>query len=297
MNRRFKFGLALAAASVAILGISRYMVHSLTRSVRVSIEDSPSNLGLKYEDVSFPAAVDGLMLRGWYVPAEKSDRCIIMTHGGAYHRADPAIGMLEIAGKLVACDYNVLMFDLRGHGESADGKMTAGYYERRDVQGAITYAKERGMLPEHIGLLGFSMGAAASLLAAAEDKELAAVVSDSCWADTMHLIESEIAKRRYLPGFVSAIMPSIAKVAYGVDIAEARPLVAVHEFAPRPILFIHGEFDGIVPVEHAMKLYHSSNNPRNGLWIVPEAEHVGSFRAHPDEYIDRVVAFFDQAMK
>lgn len=298
MNRWFKVGLASAVVvPVAVVGISSYLVYSLTRAKRVRIEDNPSNLGLNYEDISFPTAGDGLMLRGWYIKAKKSDRCIIMTHGGEYHRADPTIGMLEIAKGLVGHGYNVLTFDLRGHGESDDGRMSAGYYERRDLQGAIAYAKGRGILPRHIGLLGFSVGAAASLLAAAEDKELAAVVTDSCWADPMDLIERQMVKRRHMPRFLTPILLSIAKAAYGVNFDEVKPLATVGKIAPRPILFIHGEFDDTVPVESALSLYHSIANPGNRLWVVPEARHVSSYRAQPKEYITKVAAFFDQALK
>ncbi len=298
MNRWCKLGLASAVVvPVVVVGISSYLVHSLTRAKRVMIEDNPSNLGLNYEDVSFPAAGDGLMLRGWYITAKKSDRCIIMTHGGEYHRADPTIGMLEIAKGLVGHGYNVLMFDLRGHGESGDGRMLAGYYERRDLQGAIAYVKGRGILPQHIGLLGFSVGAAASLLAAAEDEELAAVVTDSCWADPMDLIERQMVKRRHMPGFLTPVLLRIAKAAYGVDFDEVKPLATVGRIAPRPIFFIHGESDDTVPVESALRLYHSTDNPRNRLWVVPEARHVSSYRARPEEYITKVAAFFDQPLK
>jgi len=298
MNRWFKLGLASAVvAPLVVVGISSYLFHSLTKAKRVRIEDNPSNLGLKYEEVSFPAAGDGLMLRGWYIKAKKSDPCIIMAHGGEYHRADPTIGMLEIAKGLVGHGYNVLTFDLRGHGESGEGRMSAGYYERRDVQGAIAYAKGRGIPPQHIGLLGFSLGAAASLLAVAEDKELATVVTDSCWADPMDLIQRQMVRRRHMPGFLIPILLSIAKAAYRVDFDEVKPLTTVSKIAPRPIFFIHGEFDDTVPVESALRLYHSNENPGNKLWVVPEARHVSSYRARPEEYIARVAAFFDQALK
>lgn len=298
MKRRFRLGLVLAAVvTAATLGISRLMVHSLTKAKRVKIKDDPARLGLSYEDVSFPAARDGVMLRGWYVMAGKSDRCIIMTHGDGYHRADPSIGMLEIAQGLTEHGYNVLMFDLRGHGESGEGRLTGGYYEKRDVQGAVAYVKGRGILPQHIGLLGFSMGAAASLLAAAEDKELPAVVTDSCWADLMDLIKSEIARRPYMPRFLTPIVPGIAKIVYGVDTDEAKPLQAVNKIAPRPIFFIHGEADRKVPVENARRLYQANNNHSNTLWIVPGAKHVRSFKAQPEEYIDKVTAFFDRTLK
>ncbi len=175
--------------------------------------------------------------------------------------------------------------------------MSGGYYERRDIQGALAYVKERGISPQHVGILSFSMGAAASLLAAAEDKELAAVVADSCYADMTGLLSQQMAKRSYLPKFLIPFMLRIAKKAYGIDFTEVKPLSAMRNIAPRPVYFIHGEFDDTVPVEHALRLYHSSDNPKNKLWVVPEAEHVGSYKAQPEEYITKIAAFFNQELK
>ena len=75
-------------------------------------------------------------------------------------------------GRLIARDltrhaYAVLMFDLRGHGESDGDRLSIGYHERKDVLGAVDFAEEKGF--EKIGVLSFCMGAATSLRAAADE--------------------------------------------------------------------------------------------------------------------------------
>jgi dipeptidyl aminopeptidase/acylaminoacyl peptidase len=297
MDRWLKLGLASAVVVGVAAVASRYMVHSLTAARRLSIQDDPAGYGLKYENVSFPAAVDGVNLRGWYVKGKAKKGCVIVTHGGEYHRADPNIGLLQIAKGLADDGYDVLMFDLRGHGESDNGRMSGGYYEKRDLQGAISYVRERGIPSQRIGLLGFSLGAAASLLAAAEDSELPAVVADSCWADLMDLIRSQIERRRYMPSFLTPVIPVMARAAYGVDVDGVRPLDALAKIAPRSVFLIHGEDDRTVPIENALRLCHSTQNENNRLWVVPAAEHVGSYKARPEEYITKVTAFFDQSLR
>jgi uncharacterized protein len=112
----------------------------------------------------------------------------------------------------------------------------------------------------------------------------------------MDLIKSEIAKRPYMPKFLTPIIPGIAKIVYGVDVEEAKPLQAVNRIAPRPILFIHGEADHKVPVNNALRLYQANNSHSNMLWIVPKAKHARAYKAQPEEYINRVTAFFDKTL-
>ncbi len=291
-----KLGLALILVVViAILGISGFLAYSMTRVERVPIEGNPALLGLKYEDVSFSTMVDEVTLRGWYLPAQNSEQVIIMLHGQGGHRADPSIGMLNIASGLVEHGYNVLMFDLRGHGESDGNRMSAGCYERRDLLGAIDYVKGRGF--ERIGVLGFSMGAATALLTTAENSDIDAVVADSSFADLKDMMEPEFSKRTKFPKFFLPPLLFMVKIMYGVDFTAVKPIDIVAEIAPRHIFFIHGKLDEVVPLEHAYRLQQASQNPQNQLWVVPEAGHVRAYVTHPEEYMNKIIAFFDGVLR
>ena len=291
-----KLGLALILVVViAILGISGFLGYSMTKVERVPIEEDPAFLGLKYEDISFLSRDDKLTLRGWYLPAQNSEQVIIMVHGGEQHRADPSMGMLDIASGLVEHGYNVLMFDLRGHGESDRNRMSAGYYEKRDLLGAVDYMKGRGL--EHIGVLGFSMGAATALMATPEGNDIDAVVADSSFADLKDMMEPEFSKRTKFPKFFLPTLLFVVKIMYGVDFNAIKPIELVSEIAPRPILFIHGELDETVPLEHAYRLQQASQNPQNQLWVVPETGHVSSYVDHPEEYMNKITTFFDGVLK
>ena len=291
-----KLGLALILVVViAILGISGFLGYSMTKVERVPIEENPALLGLKYEDVSFLSRDDELTLRGWYLPAQNSEQVIIMVHGAEQHRADPSIGMLDIASGLVEHGYNVLMFDLRGHGESDGNRMSAGYYEKRDLLGAVDYVKGRGL--ECIGVLGFSMGAVTALIATAESDDIDAVIADSSFADLKDMMESEFAKRTKFPKFFLPPLLFVVKIMYGVDFNAIKPVELVSEIAPRPIFFIHGELDETVPLEHAYRLQQASQNPQNQLWVVPEAGHVRSYVMRPEEYMNKITTFFDGVLR
>jgi len=286
------FGLT-AAALGAVVGISLHAAYSMTKVARAPFEKKPDNLDLKYDDVSFSSR-DGLTLSGWWLEACDSSRVVVMIHGANGHRADPGIKTLDIAREMVNTGYNVLMFDLRGHGQSEGKHISLGYYEQRDLLGAIDYVKQRGM--SKICVIGFSMGAATALMTAANCKQIDAIVADSSFAYLADIVKPQFSKRSSLPKLFIPVILFVAKRIHGIDLSMSKPVDAIRQFTTPPVLIIHGGQDNTVPVEHASILARASRNPDTRLWIVPEAEHVGSYRARPKEYIAQVLSFFDQAL-
>ena len=173
--------------------------------------------------------------------------------------------------------------------------MSAGYYEKRDLNGAVEYVKGRGF--QQIGVLGFSVGAATAVMATAENGDIKALVTDSCFADLKDMMEPEFSKRTRFPKFFLGPLLFLVKIMYGVDFNAVSPEAVVTRIAPRPIFFIHGEADETVPQEHASRLHQASLNPQNQLWVAPGAGHVKVYLTYPEEYINRLTAFFDMTLK
>ena len=187
-KRMFRLGLPLVlAVLVVVYGLIAFLIaQGVTKADRDPQEDHPSNYNLVFEDVDFPSRRGDLALSGWYLPGENSSPHLIFVHGiGSVRSGDNA---LELASRMVGLGYNVLMFDLRGHGSSEGDKVSGGYFERWDVLGAFDYLVERGVDPARTGLMGFSMGAATSILAAAEEPGITALAADSPFANASELI-------------------------------------------------------------------------------------------------------------
>lgn len=284
----------LVVVVVVFLGISIFLGHSMTRVERVPVTENPSQLGLDYREVSFTSTDDELNLHGWLLPVPGSQKVIIMVHGADQHRADPSIGMLTMASELVDHGYNILMFDLRGHGESEGNMMSAGYYERRDLTGAIAYVKELGF--HQVGVIGFSVGAVTALMTAAENSDIRAIVADSCFTDLEDLMAPEFSKRTKLPRFFLPPVLFVVKLIYGVDFHAIRPIDSVPLMAQIPVFFIQGDLDETVLPDHVYDLYQASQNPQNEMWLVPGAGHVKAYQTYPAEYIHRITSFFDIAL-
>jgi uncharacterized protein len=124
---------------------------------RTPVYRRPDEVGLQYEDVFFPS-MDGVALEGWFIPAD-SDRLIVHNHflpGNRYGYAGHLEGLQDFGGfevnflpeykALHDAGYNILCYDMRNHGLSADGNghiVGIGLLEYRDVIGSIRYAKSR----------------------------------------------------------------------------------------------------------------------------------------------------------
>ena len=65
--------------------------------------------------------------------------------------------------------------------------------------------------------------------------------------------------------------------------------------APRSVFFIYAGH-GAGGEEFNPDLYHAAGSPK-AIWKIPEATHVGGFQARPHEYEQRVISFFDRALR
>ena len=258
---------------------------------RIPLSQTPDSVGLTYEDVCFPSRIDGIALKGWYLPG-KRDFTLIIVNGGAQNRIDSETGTLEISQDLVEKGYNLLLFDLRGRGESG-GQGYHLIHSERDLGGAVDYLRQR-FPSRSIGLMGFSTGAAASIIFASREK-VEAVVSDNCFASVTDSLTTKLATDWGVPRFiVRAITPGLfltVRISHGYK--KVDPVSQVADISC-PILFIQGDADDLVPVSEAYRLHKASDNPLDDLWIVPNAGHTQAYHTNPVVYIERVTGFLEK---
>src|SRR5688572_7539644 len=272
------------------------LVCGATSAERKEQEATPQGYGLVFEEVSFEARGGGPGLEGWYFASAESDAAVIFVHGaGSVRSGDNA---LEIAKALVDAGFDVLLFDLRSHGSSGGERVSAGYFERYDVLGAYDYVRSRPGAPSSVGLLGFSMGGGTSVLAAALEPGIEALIVDSAFADLGDLIAHEAARKTPFPESVVPIfIPGatlLAELLYGIDLDLLKPERAIADLA-YPVLVIHGDADERIPVEHGRRIATAAT-AGSELWLVDGADHVDSSSVEPDEYKRRVVAYFRERL-
>lgn len=277
----------VSAGAVCYCAVSA-IATTVATTVRRRTPAQPIDTGLDYEEVEFPASRDALTLRGWFIPAPGSTRLVIIVHGKDAHRCNAGIELGALYRALVERGFNALAFDLRGHGLSDGKRLSLGFYEQRDVLGAIAYAKRRGFSAANIGILSFSMGAATTLLALPQT-DIRAVVADSAYADLHTLLRDTFAgKRVFLPGVLA-----IAYLAFGIDVRKVRPAEALRSVNGRRVLLVHGDRDRVVLPHNLWALASAGGQNIVDAWLVPEAEHIRAIARHSQAYFTRVLDFFN----
>lgn len=312
--------LVSSVGSFGYAGFAVYMATQIVHQDRMPLTDTPTSYGLRYQLVTFPSREDKVPLRGWLIPGVlpdgrlTTDRTIVVIHGKDANRADDSVGMLAISAGLAYSGFAVLAFDLRGNGESPVAPRGFGYYEWRDVLGAVDFLRsgpvpypELGR-PRIIGGLGVSLGAVSLLLAAARQPAIQAVVSDDAFATVMPIMEREIpmgggARYGWPSAFTQAFTPGAlvaVHVLYGIDYDAVRPVDVVAKIAPRPIFFIHPDADPfIVPANFTALVTAASTVPNAHVqsWLVPGVnKHPQSYNKNRAEYMRRVTRFFAAAL-
>lgn len=259
----------------------------LTRRFQLTEVHSPAEFGLAFEEMSFRAP-DGVGLRGVWIPSPGSDRAIVILHG---HGNSMDLD-IQRAPFFHRAGFNVFLFDFRAHGRSEGHLATFGYLERQDVLGAVDYLKKQGM--RRIGLLGFSYGGMASMLASPLSPAIDAVISDGgparmCSAIAGRAVEMglPLALGRFL-GWLAVFVTSLR---LRVNLFKYEPIRWVGKISPRPILFIHGELDKYL--FDFDELFHSASEPREA-WRVAGVEHTKVGEAFPEEFYQRVIGFFNK---
>jgi fermentation-respiration switch protein FrsA (DUF1100 family) len=193
--------------------------------------------------------------------------------------------------------YGVLLFDRRGEGTSEGDPNLFGWGGDRDILAAVEFLKHRPDVdPDRIGGIGFSVGGELMLQAAAESDDLAAVVSEG--AGTRWLKE-EIEEYDTIPGWDKWLSLPLYAVKTGsvAVFSNTAPPPKLTDLVPRitqPLYLIWAPNGG--NAETMNPVYYRLAGGQKTIWEIPDARHIQGITAHPKEYEQRVVGFFDRSL-
>ncbi len=244
---------------------------------------SPDQLGLKYEDVSFPAR-DGTQLYAWFLPAQgKVQGTILFLHGNAENISTHIMSVRW----LPAQGFNVFLLDYRGYGASQGKPTVEGVQE--DVNAAMqTLLARSDVDPDRIVVFGQSLGGAIAVYNVAHSpyrRHIRGLAVESAFASYRGIVREKLADF-WLTWPLQYPLSLLISDKYS-------PAKAVADVSPIPLLIIHGDRDPIVPVANSKRLFALAREPKQ-LWIVPDGGHIEAFRHQ--SYRNRFVVWLKQVL-
>lgn len=255
-----------------------------------------------YETVSIASRDPGITVSGWYIPSARPDAPVVLiTHGLGAGASDckrnPRV--LLIAGMLHRAGYSALVIDAREHGDSTveNGRWGGGSEEFRDILGAWDWlVNTRGIAPERIGLVGYSGGSGATIIAFGEEPRVAAAWLDSVYADLNVTIADYLTQR----GIPAIFVPGgllIGRLS-GDDMTAYSPIDEAAKLSGRRVFITHSAADQALSVEYARVLTAAIRSAGGAVeyWETDGSPHVQYLFDHPAEYEQRLIQFFDDAL-
>lgn len=195
------------------------------------------------------ATADGLTLVAWYAPPAHTPAPVVLhfhgNSGSIAHRTDKA-------QTLMAAGFGVLLLEYRGFAGNPGRPTEDGLYE--DARGAMRWLATQGIAADRVVLYGESLGTGVAVQIASETTP-AGIILEAPYTS----------------------IPDVAALQY--------PFVPVHWLTldrydslakigrvTAPLLLIHGERDGLIPITLAKRLFAAAAEPKQAVFV-PQASH------------------------
>ncbi len=226
------------------------------------------------EDVSI-SSYDSLKLHGYYIPSfdKKSTNLAIVVHGYQSKATD----MIIIGQMYSKMGFQVILTDLRGHGDSEGNFTTFGHYEKYDLKRWINYAVRNYGQDLKILVHGVSMGAASAMMVTGLDvpKNLSFMVLDSGFTKAIRTFANVHSKFFFYTFYFGLNIVTYIKHKFLVEQIKPIKYMRKNEI---PFLIVQGDKDIAVPVSMAKHLYNVSPANKKDILIIENSKHALGFR-------------------
>jgi pimeloyl-ACP methyl ester carboxylesterase len=319
---------AVAAILVAVTSYLGYVGYEGSRQLTDAPAPTtdcrtPETLGWTYEAVNYDVASDARLasepdptacsapgalagevvtgpgdvgLAGWYIPADAagpSGPTVVLVHGWGSNKSQ----MLDRAAPLRGT-YNLLLVDMRNHGQSAEAPTTQGVREAGDLVAMLDWL-EAEKAPERVAVLGVSMGGATALATAARDERIDALIVESTHATLAGAIQARLDGAGYplsMPGSWATLLGTLLRT--GEDTTSIDPLATIDRMGDRPVLLVYGGQDASIGATDPADLRDAAADAAVPveLQVCADAGHAGSPEACAEDYASWVLGFLDRTI-
>ena len=187
---------------------------------------------------------DGLVIGGWYRPARNGMATLAYFHGNAGHHGDRA----DLVEPYFGSGYGVLLAGYRGYGGNPGQPDEEGLYA--DGRAAIRWLSDAGVPADRLVLFGESLGTGVAVQMAVEH-EVAGLILQAPFTSTVDV-------GQYMVPFLPV----------GLLVTQRFDNLAKIDRISTPLLLIHGEADGIVPVRFGRQLFAAAPEPKTAHYVL-----------------------------
>lgn len=239
------------------------------------------------------ASASGSLIHAWLSRGRPGMGAVLLLHGVGANRE----AMLGRAEFLHAEGFTVLAPDFQAHGESPGDHITFGARESFDAEAAMNYLRD--VVPgERVGVIGVSMGGAASLLGPGP-LDANAFVLESVYPTIRNAVRDRLSAwfGPLSPIATLFTSPLIRVLSADVDVAESelQPIDRIGEIRA-PLLLISGTLDPYTPLNEARSLFNAAPSHKS-FWAVDGAKHEDLHAFAPREYERRVGGFLARCLR
>ena len=266
-----------------------------------------------WENETIDVPNEAITLAAWVMEHDPSQPWVLLVHGIRSCKANHEV--LIPAAWLHQAGFNVVLFDVRDHGNSTveDGLVSAGQREYRDLLAVWQWVQdEKGASPEHIGVVGISMGAGAATIAFEQEPGLQAVFLESPFSSMGTIIHEELEFAGF-PPFLKDAAIFAGKVSSGDDLVKHEPINAMKAVGNRSVFITQSLEDVRINIHHGQSMCDAAQSSVNedgfvDCWFASSAiahndgdregvlSHVTLMLTQPDTYRDRLVGFFEDSI-
>lgn len=197
-----------------------------------------------------------------------SKNLIVIAHG--FFNSKECV-LLKKLKDLLMPEYDVLLFDFRGHGKSS-GLFSWTSFEANDLEAVLNFAKPKY---EKIGLVGFSYGAAISIGVLSEKKLVDSLVCVSAPIDALK-VDIKFWELDWENDIEYNIFTKDGVIGKGIRpgpfwLSKKNPIDVVSK-VKTPIFYIHGDKDWVTKYQHSVKLFRKTKSKKKIL-IIKDGTH------------------------
>lgn len=240
-------------------------------------------------------SVDGLLLTGYYLEASNAIGTVLLVHG---YRSDPYSDFGVSLPYYHSLGLNILAVYQRSHGESEGQYITFGIKERYDICSWANYLYDRLGQDMHIILAGISMGSSTVLMSLGTNlpPNVKFVIADCGYTSPYDEFAYLIPKKYHIPASLALpLMNYFSRMFADFRFQDYSTVTALSNNRI-PVLFVHGEKDGLVPIQFTTKNYESCIAEKY-LIKSPNAGHGGSYFFSREDYQSTITYCLEKYLK